>query len=132
MQRSEQMQQVALGYVAAKKYAGIEWQVDMHGETRLQGQAGVADAATGAAIPEDAIYRIYSMTKPIVSVLALILMEQGKLRLYDMLPQFDKRFAQMRVLTPNGSIQPALRPITVEDLNVLRCTLDALREEDLI
>ena len=40
------------------------------------------------------------MTKPITSVMALILIEQGKLRLYDMLPQFDKRFAQMTVLSP--------------------------------
>ena len=65
---------------------------------------------------ENTAFRIFSMTKPVISVLALILMEQGKLRLYDMLARYDRRFAQMRVLTPNGDIQPALRPITVDDL----------------
>src|SRR5262245_43708262 len=67
-------------------------------------------------IPWNALYRIYSMTKPVTSVIALILIEEGKLRLFDFLPQFDKRFAQMTVLTANGQIAPAQRPITVEDL----------------
>ena len=116
MARLEQMQNVADGYVAAKKYSGIEWQVELDGKTWLRGQSGYADANAGTPIPSGAIYRIYSMTKPIVSVLALILMEQGKLRLYDMLAQYDKRFAQMRVLTPAGDILPVQRPIHVEDL----------------
>ena len=56
------------------------------------------------------------MTKPIVSVLALQLVEQGRLRLYDMVAQYDERFAQMLVLAADGSMTPAARPITVEDL----------------
>ena len=85
------------------------------GEDIARGQVGYADTAK-KPIPKNALYRIYSMTKPITSVIALILIEQGKLRLYDMLPQFDKRFAQMTVLGADGSIAPAQRPITVEDL----------------
>jgi len=114
--RVERIEAVAADYVSAQKYAGIEWRVEAHGEVFSEGTVGCADVATGRAIPEDAIYRIYSMTKPIVSVLALILMEQGKLRLFDMLQQFDPRFAQMQVLTAQGQIQPAQRPILVEDL----------------
>ena len=116
MSRTARVQAVADGYVTAEKFSGIEWHVDVAGKTLLSGSVGYADAAARTPIPEGAIYRIYSMTKPIVSVLALILMEQGKLRLYDMLAQYDKRFAQMRVLTPDGDILPAVRPITVEDL----------------
>ena len=56
------------------------------------------------------------MTKPIVSVMALILIEQGRLRLFDFLPQFDPAFARMMVLHPSGRLEPAERPITVEDL----------------
>jgi len=114
--RADRMAEVAAGYVAGQKFSGIEWQVEVDGTTALSGQVGYADALQQTPIPEGALYRIYSMTKPIVSVLALILMEQGKLRLYDMLAQYDARFAQMRVLTPEGDIHPALRPITVEDL----------------
>ncbi|MEM7099948.1 MAG: serine hydrolase domain-containing protein [Pseudomonadota bacterium] len=103
-------------YVDSERFAGIEWAVDVARETVSAGQVGLADVGQGKPIPESALYRIYSMTKPIVSVLALKLIDQGKLRLYDMLPQFDPRFAQLRVLTPDGSIVPAQRPITVEDL----------------
>ncbi len=116
MSRIERINRVADGYVDAGKFAGIEWRVEVDGEVLSAGQSGVADAASGRAIPADAIYRIYSMTKPIVSVLALILVEQGKLRLYDMLAQFDPRFAKLRVLTADGDIQPLLKPVTVEDL----------------
>ena len=116
MAREDLIEQIAQGYVAAKKYSGIEWRVEAAGKPWLSGQVGYADALAQTPIPDGAIYRIYSMTKPIVSTLALILMEQGKLRLYDMLAQYDQRFAQMRVLTPDGDILPAARPITVDDL----------------
>ena len=116
MSRRDRIAHIAEGYVAAKKYSGIEWRVEVDGEAFLAGNAGYADAYTQSPIPDGALYRIYSMTKPIVSVLALVLAEQGKLRLYDMMAQYDRRFAQMRVLTPDGDIQPAQRPITVDDL----------------
>ncbi len=116
MVRAERMQAIADGYVEAQKYAGIEWSVEVGGEEVLSGQSGFADAAAKTAIPDGAIYRIYSMTKPIVSLLALILAEQGKLHLYDMVAQHDKRFGKLRVLTTDGDILPLLRPVTVEDL----------------
>lgn len=116
MSRVDRITELANGYVAAKKYSGIEWQVEVDGDVFLSGRSGFADALSQSPIPDGALYRIYSMTKPIVSVLALILMEQGKLRLYDMLAQYDPRFSQMRVLSADGDIQPAMRPITVDDL----------------
>ena len=116
MVRAERMQAVADSYVIAQKYAGIEWSVEVAGETVLSGQSGCADADAKSAIPEGAIYRIYSMTKPIVSLLALILAERGKLHLYDMVAQHDPRFSKLRVLTTDGDILPLLRPVTVEDL----------------
>ena len=114
--RTSRMQAVADAFVADEKFAGIEWQVEQHGQPLLSGQAGVADVADNKPIPDGALYRIYSMTKPIVSVLALILVEQGKLRLYDFLQQYDARFGKLRVLTPDGAILPLVRPIMVEDL----------------
>jgi CubicO group peptidase (beta-lactamase class C family) len=115
MTRSARIQEAAQRYIDNNTFAGIEWLVQRRGEDLARGQVGYADTAK-KAIPKNALYRIYSMTKPITSVMALILIEQGKLRLYDMLPQFDKRFAQMTVLSADGQIAPAQRPITVEDL----------------
>ncbi len=116
MSRMDRMSAVAQGYINRKQYAGIEWLVQRRGETLTRGQAGVADINTGTALPEQPIYRLYSMTKPVVSVLALILIEQGKLRLYDALVQFNRAFAGMRVLHPDGRLEPANRFINVEDL----------------
>ena len=116
LNRSAQAQAVADGYVAGEKFAGIEWLVEVDGETLTSGQSGWADAGQRTPIPENALYRIFSMTKPIVSVLALMLMERGKLRLYDMLVHYDSRFARQKVLTSDGSILAPDRPINVDDL----------------
>ena len=116
MPRNDRVAEVAHGYTQDERYAGIEWLVERGSETLARGQAGVADVAKGTPMPERPIYRLYSMTKPVVSVLALILMERGKLRLYDMLPAFNPAFAHMRVLHPSGKLEPASRPITVDDL----------------
>src|SRR5262245_57664952 len=116
MSRTEQVAVIAQKYVDAKKFAGIEWHVEARGKTLTQGQVGLADVEAHKPIPQDALYRIYSMTKPIVSMMALILMEQGKIRLYDPIAAYASRFAQMRVLMPNGALVAADRPITVEDL----------------
>ncbi len=116
MTRQDRLRSAAQGYIDREQFCGIEWRVEAAGATLAAGKAGVANIATGKDIPEGALYRIYSMTKPIVSVMALILIEQGKLRLYDMLPQFNPAFRSMRVLLPSGELAPAQRPILVEDL----------------
>lgn len=116
MTRVKNMQRVADKYTKAKLFSGMEWHVEAQGSVLAQGQSGHADAEGTRAIPKQALYRLYSMTKPIVSVLALMLIEQNKLRLFDLLPSFDKRFAAARVLLPSGQLMPAQRPVMVEDL----------------
>ncbi|MDA1074527.1 MAG: serine hydrolase [Proteobacteria bacterium] len=112
----QRIQRVADRYVNAQQFAGIEWLIERDGEVAARGSSGVADHASGTAIPKRALYRIYSMTKPIVSLMALMLIEQGKLRLFDMLQAFDADFANLRVLGADGSLVPAQRPVMVEDL----------------
>jgi len=116
MSRKDRVAAAAQRYIDNNTFAGIEWLVERRGEEIARGHCGHADVVAKKPIPKNALYRVYSMTKPITSVMALILIEQGKLRLFDFLPQFDKRFAQMTVLDARGQIEPALRPITVEDL----------------
>jgi len=68
----------------------------------------------------DTLFRIASMTKPITSVAALMLMEEGKIRLDDPITKWLPEFADMKVLKdPKGPLHetyPAPRIITVEDL----------------
>lgn len=81
---------------------------------------GARDPASGAPMGKDAIFRIYSMTKPIVSVAAMMLVEEGRLLLSDPLARYLPEFAEMKVATgrPDGRLDlvPAARPITLQDL----------------
>ena len=73
---------------------------------------GRRDPAACAPMPEDAIFRIYSMTKPLVSVAAMMLWEEGRFLLSDPVARFIPEFASVRLAS---GAAPA-RPITVQDL----------------
>src|SRR5262249_29115318 len=82
---------------------------------------GWLDPATKTPMPKDAIFRIYSMSKPITSVAAMILVEQGKLFLSDPVQKYIPAFAELKVAvqkpdTQTVDLMPATRPITVQDL----------------
>ena len=65
------MQQKAVALTQSGFFSGIEWRVDQNAETLFTGRSGLQDVQTGSGIPDQAIYRIYSMTKPIVPVGAI-------------------------------------------------------------
>lgn len=109
------LQQIADGYTSSDLYAGVGWQVEKAGETISQGTSGTSDEDRSVPLAEDAIYRIYSMTKPVISVMALILVQRGQLRLSDFVMQFIPAFAATQVLCEGGT-EPQSRPILVEDL----------------
>tara|TARA_R110001592_G_scaffold363396_2_gene687622 strand:+ start:39164 stop:40342 length:1179 start_codon:yes stop_codon:yes gene_type:complete len=109
------LQAVADGYIQSKCYAGIGWRVEKSGRVLAQGTSGTSDEARKTPLEDDAIYRIYSMTKPIVSVMASILIQRGQLRLSDFVMQFIPAFAATEVLCAGGT-EPQMRPMTVEDL----------------
>ena len=58
-------------------------QVTIDGKTEYLRATGFADIATGEAISEDSIFRLYSMSKPIVSVALMMLYEEGRFQLGD-------------------------------------------------
>ena len=76
------LQKTADKLVSERLFAGVEWRVDQGGKNIFAGKSGVQDLARKAKIPENALYRVYSMTKPIISVLALQLIEDGILKNY--------------------------------------------------
>jgi len=110
------LQKTADKLVSERLFAGVEWRVDQGGENIFAGKSGVQDLSTNSEIPESALYRVYSMTKPIISVLALKLIEDGYLQLTSTLAEFDNRFSSMIVLNPDGHLAPADGLITVEHL----------------
>lgn len=81
---------------------------------------GWRDIEANLPVERDTLFRIASMTKPITSVAALMLVDEGRIALADPVARYAPEFSQMRVLrSPNGALDetdPAERPITIEDL----------------
>ena len=80
---------------------------------------GRLDPQAGSAMREDAIFRIYSMTKPVVSLAILMLMEEGALQMNQPLSQFLPEFANPKVAVEEGGavrLEPARREATIHDL----------------
>ena len=88
---------------------------------------GKRDIEAGLPMTRDTLFRIASMTKPITSVAALMLMEEGKLALEDPITKWAPEFSNMRVLKDAaGALDdtyPAPRDITIEDLMTHRSGL---------
>jgi CubicO group peptidase (beta-lactamase class C family) len=106
--------------VAKGTIPGATLVIARNGKIALFESVGWLDPATKTPMPKDAIFRIYSMSKPITSVAAMILVEQGKLLLADPVAKYIPAFAQMKVAEqkPDGQVElvAATRPITVQDL----------------
>ena len=113
---SNEVKNCADDYIEKQLFSGIEWRIEQAGELRLEGRSGYANYACKTPIPDRAIYRIYSMTKPIIAALAVLLVQKRLMRLSDPIAKYDPQFSKMRVLTPSGSLEPACRLITLEDL----------------
>lgn len=97
---------------------GALW-VYFQGRTVLHAVAGVCDIEDGTPWRTNTLLRIYSMTKPIVSVAALRLLEQGKFALDDPVARYLPPFAQVRVLVREKGRDrrvPPKRALTIRDL----------------
>lgn len=108
------------GVVDAGDLSGFVTLVWRKGEIVQVNTVGKRDIAAGLPMERDTIFRIASMTKPVTSIAALMLMEEGKLKLDDPITKWMPEFANMKVLkeaTGNlEDVEPAKRDITVEDL----------------
>jgi CubicO group peptidase (beta-lactamase class C family) len=97
-----------------------------YGEARTA-CVGWRNVEANLPVERDTIFRIASMTKPITSVAALKLVEQGRIALTDSIARYAPEFSQTRVLrSPDGPLDetdPLERPITFEDLLTHRAGL---------
>lgn len=83
--------------VENSEIAGANFLVIKDGKEMVYVQAGMADREAGREIKRDTIFRLYSQTKPVTSVAAMILMERGLLDFYAPVSEFLPSFAQMCV-----------------------------------
>lgn len=93
--------------------------VARRGQVVLCQAVGQLDPARGTPMGTDALFRIYSMTKPVVSLAAMQLAEQGRLLLTDPVARYLPEFERLQVASEKGRkvlLRPVGRPPTLHDL----------------
>lgn len=127
MKKEDPIATVLSELVDAGELAGAATLVWRNGQVIQQASVGWRDIAAGAPIERNTLFRIASMTKPITSTVALMLMEEGRFALADPIARWAPEFAKMRVLRsptdPLDQTVPAERPITFADLLTHRAGL---------
>ena len=117
--RTQRLVQVLQVEVERGRLPGAVVLLARRGRVALLESLGQSDPASGTAMPADAIFRIYSMTKPVVSVAVMMMVEQGRLLLSDPLEKHlpEYRGQQVAADTANGlRLDPVAQPATVHDL----------------
>jgi CubicO group peptidase (beta-lactamase class C family) len=113
--------------VSAGELAGAVTLIWRGGHVVQSAAVGWRDLTEGLPFERDTLFRIASLSKPITSVVALTLLEEGRFALDEPISRWAPEFADMQVLRdPNGPLDqtdPAARPITFEDLLTHRAGL---------
>ena len=107
------------GLVECGRLPGAQWLIHRRGTVGCFDSVGQLDPVRGEPMRGDAIFRIYSMTKPIVSVATMRLVEQGRVMLRDPVSKYLPEFIRARVgVERDGQLElkPPNRPMTVHDL----------------
>jgi CubicO group peptidase (beta-lactamase class C family) len=123
-QKLERLGDYLRDQVAQGKIPGAILLIEQHGKPVYHEFFGVRDVATKLPMTDDTIFRLFSMTKPITSVVAMQLIEEGKLKLDDPVAKYIPSFANVKVgverKADDGSktleLVPPTRPLTILDL----------------
>ncbi len=118
--RLERLAEAMQGYVERGTFAGVVTLIARKGKAAHLEAFGWQDLETKRPMTGETIFRIYSMSKPVTSAAAMLLCEQGKLRLADPVSRYLPEFREFRVMAarPDGGydLVPARREMTVHDL----------------
>src|SRR5215218_359604 len=127
--RLDRMHDVMAGYVERGYLPGLVTLISRRGETHVD-VIGMTAFESGEPMRRDTIFRIASVTKPIVAAAAMTLVEECTVRLDDpvdeLLPELADRQVLRAIDGPLDDTVPAKRPITVRDLLTLRAGYGAI------
>jgi CubicO group peptidase (beta-lactamase class C family) len=128
-ERLGRMREVMAGHVERGDVPGVVTLVGRRGEAQVEA-VGTFEAGGGAPMRRDTIFRIASVTKPIVAAAAMILVEECRLRLDDPVDEWLPELADRKVLrsldSPLDDTVPANRPISLRDLLTFRLGIGAI------
>jgi CubicO group peptidase (beta-lactamase class C family) len=114
--RLERIRPIMESYVTERGVVGISTMVARRGELVHAEQFGHQDKEAGTPLAADTIFRIYSMTKPIVSTALMLLHEEGRFQLEHPVAQYLPAFATTQVMDADGSLADQARPMQIRDL----------------
>lgn len=112
---TQQATDLILHSIASGEVMGANLLITKGNEELVYAQAGMADREAEKPIERNTIFRLYSMTKPITAVAAMILMERGMLDLYEPVADILPAFAHQKV-ERDGKLYTPERPILMHDL----------------
>lgn len=107
---------VMQGYVDDGELVGIVSMVARHGKVVHFEKFGDLNTETGEDVQLDSIFRIYSMSKPITTVAAMMLYEDGLFQLTDPVEKYLPEFKNVMVLNEDGELAKQKRPFTIQML----------------
>ena len=90
-------------YINQGKYPGIQWKI-IHKKTNYEGKVGYKNLDTKENIQDDTLYRIWSMTKPIIAIAAMQLVEKDLMKLDDPINSYLPEFTDLKVLKNEDEI----------------------------
>ncbi|MFN6122572.1 MAG: serine hydrolase domain-containing protein, partial [Actinomycetes bacterium] len=114
--RLDRIRPVMESYVSERGVAGISTMVSRRGRIVHAAQFGFQDTEAGIPMSADSVFRIYSMTKPIVSTALMLLHEEGRFQLEHPVAQYLPAFATTKVLGADGDLVDQARPMQIRDL----------------
>lgn len=109
------LDQMGQRYIDQKQYSGLVTMVARKGKVVHLKAHGNLSIDNSAPMQTDTLFRIYSMTKPITAVAAMILYEEGKFQLNDPVAKYLPEFADVKVLE-NGELVTPSAPMTIRQL----------------
>lgn len=93
------------------------------GEVILRESYGYADRENQIPMKDDTMFRLYSMSKPVTAVTAMIAVEQGLISLQDPVSKYLPEYANLNVYNPDGTVRPAKTEMTVFQLLTMTSSL---------
>ena len=88
--------------IALNHISGANIMISKRGEILYRGSYGLADIENNIPMKDDTIFRMFSMSKMITSVCAMILMERGQIDLFDPVSKYLPGFKNQKVWTGKG------------------------------
>ncbi len=102
--------------MAQREISGANLLISRWGKVLHQESYGMADLENGVPMREDAIFRMFSMTKVVTGLAAMILYERGIIDPNEPVGKYLETFRDMQVIAEDGTLTPAERPMILRDL----------------